>query len=536
MKNLKMRRVAQVIAVALFLVLTVSLGVLCAQAEESCAHAEGFENGFCIGCGGAQAAPLKDGVYEISNAGHLYYVAQQMRTKGDAMLQAKLLCNITVNAKLLNASGQPRTNAKLWVPIGSGTTPVTNVVLDGQGYYISGLYAKYEDGRDVGLFGYTLDGVVVKNLGIIDSYFYSDSGFVGGIIANAKGTAQLQYCFVDATLESAVGGVGGIAGALDASDNPCTVQYCYTTHSNFVYGAHASTVITNGYYRAESETDSFDGTAYYDADFKLADEATLLEKLSEGDKTWVIGCHTGKPALRADHVYAYVCTPECTVCGDTNREDQAPHIYSNECDRSCNVCTRVSPAPVEHQAVYTCSTVCRYCGETIPKKTEHQYSTVCDATCDCGYVREEIPHKYRSICDDTCDQCHDVRVAEAHAYDNNCDNACNNTGCGATRSAPHAYTGVCDDLCDTCGAKRTAGHVYGEYTVTREPGVFRNGEKTSTCSICGHVDVQPIARTGAQTWVVVVIGVATGLVLSIGGFALYWFVIKKRTFADFLGK
>ncbi len=535
MKNLKMRRVAQVIAVALFLVLTVSLGVLWAQAQESCSHAEGFENGFCIGCGGAQAAPLKDGVYEISNAGQLYYVAQQMRTKSDALMQAKLTCNITVNAQLLNASGQPRPNAKLWVPIGNGTTPATNIVLDGQGYYISGLYAKYEDGRDVGLFGYTLDGVVVKNLGIIDSYFYSDSGFVGGIIANAKGTAQIQYCFVDATLESAVGGVGGIAGALDASDDPCTVGYCYTTYSKFVHGAHASTVITNGYYRAESESDSFDGTAYYDADFKLADESTLLERLSEGDKTWVNGCRTGKPALRVDHVYTYVCTPECEICGDTNREDQAPHSYSNECDRSCNICTRINPAPVEHLAIYPCGTVCRYCDETIPQKEGHTYSSACDATCDCGYMREEVPHVYYYVCDSVCKQCLDVRVGAQHVYDNACDNMCN-YNCGTTRQAPHAYTGVCDDLCDTCGAKRTAGHVYGEYTVTREPGALRNGEQTRTCAICGHVDVQPIARTGVQTWVVVVIGVGAGLVLSVGGFALYWFVIKKRSLADFLGK
>jgi hypothetical protein len=536
MKILKMRHMAQILTVVLVLALTVSLGVLCAQAESSCAHAEGYENGFCIGCGEVQAAPLEDGVYEISNAGQLYYVAQKMRTKTDAMLHAKLTCNVTVNAQLLNAAGQPRAGARLWTPVGNSTTPATNIVLDGQGYYISGLYAKYEDGRDVGLFGYTLNGVTVKNLGIIDSYFYSDSGFVGGIVANAKGTAQIQYCFVDATLESLMSGAGGIAGALDASGDGCTVKYCYTTFSAIAHGAHADTVFENCFYRADSETDSFDGTEYYDADSKLADESTLLENLSGGDKTWVIGCRTGKPALRADHVYAYVCTPECTVCGDPNRADQAPHTYTNECDRSCNVCTRINPAPVEHLAIYPCGTVCRYCGETIPQAKKHQYTDACDDTCDCGHVREQVPHVYKSVCDTTCEKCDHVREAEPCAYDNDCDNTCNNEGCGMTRRAPHAYSAVCDEDCNACGAKRTTTHTYGEFTVTKAAGTLRNGEQTRTCSVCGHVDVQVIPRTGMATGAVVLIGVGVGLVLSVGGFALYWFVFKKRSFAEFLGK
>ncbi len=538
MKNLKMRRVAQILTVALVVALTVSLGVLCAQAAD-CAHGEGFENGFCISCGGAQEAPLKEGVYEISNAGQLYYVAQQMRTKGSTLLQAKLTCNVTVNTQLLNAAGQPRTGAKLWTPVGSGTTPATNIVLDGQGHYISGLYAKYEDGRDVGLFGYTLDGVVVKNLGIIDSYFYSDNGFVGGIIANAKGETQISYCYVDATLESPVDQAGGIAGALDSAvgATPSEAKYCYTTYSKVVKGAAGGSVLEACYYRADSETDAFDGTECFDADFKLADESTLLEALCKGNKTWVKSCYTGKPALLADHVYAYVCTPECTVCGDTNRVDQAAHTYDNECDRSCNVCTRINPEPVVHLALYPCGTVCRYCGATFPAAKGHQYSTACDDTCDCGYVREQVPHVYDFPCDSVCKQCHDVRVGADHAYDNACDSTCN-YNCGTTRQAMHVYDAVCDETCKVCGGKRNAAvaHIYGDFTVTKAPGALRNGEQTRTCSVCGHVDVQVIARTGVPVWVIVLSGVGAGLVLSVGGFALYWFVIKKRTLAEFLGK
>jgi LPXTG-motif cell wall-anchored protein len=105
-----------------------------------------------------------------------------------------------------------------------------------------------------------------------------------------------------------------------------------------------------------------------------------------------------------------------------------------------------------------------------------------------------------------------------------------------TRRALHAYSAVCDEDCNACGAKRTTTHTYGEFTVTKAAGTLRNGEQTRTCSVCGHVDVQVIPRTGMATGAVVLIGVGVGLVLSVGGFALYWFVFKKRSFAEFLGK
>lgn len=535
MKALKMRHAAWCLALVLLLALALALCVLPAGAED-CQHAEGYENGFCIGCGDTQQAPLNEGVYEISNAGQLYWFADQLRAKQPApLMKARLMCNITVNADLLNADGQPRTGARPWVPLGDATNVMTGVELNGQGYYISGLYARCEDGddHDVGLFG-KASFVVVKNLGIVDSYFRSYSGFVGGIIANAADASQIDHCYVAATLESGNnGGIGGIAGALEKDTVPCAVSYCYTTYSAAIYGANAETVIVNCFYRAESETDSLGGTAYYKADLTLDDGTKLADALALGSTAWVKNCRTGLLALKTEHVYAYVCTSECTVCGDTDRADQAAHKYDNECDRSCNVCGRVNPAEVNHVAYQTCGTVCRYCGETIPALTAHQYSDACDPTCDCGFERDVVPHLYDDDCDSRCNLCGEIREAVPHKYENSCDRVCD---CGVTRPIAHTYDNGCDADCNVCGEKRAAEHAFGEYVVTKEATALRNGEQERTCTVCGHKETQTIARLGVATWIIVLGGVGTGLVLSVGGFALFWFVIKKRTFADFLGK
>ncbi len=534
MKIFKMRRAAW--ALALMLLLTLAVCVLPAGAQDFCEHAEGYVNGFCIGCDAAQEAPLNEDVYEISNAGQLYWFAAQVRDRVDPSntIKGKLMDNITVNADLLDASGQPRADSKRdWEPIGNSTTPAQNIMLDGQGYYISGLYAKYEDGRDVGFFGNTTGGVMVQNLGIIDSYFYSDNGFVGGIVGNAADYTQMQFCYVDATLESPVNHVGGIAGALDSTGViPCGARYCYTTYSKFVHGATGDTAFTNCFYRAESETDAFAGTAYYKADLTLDDGTSLAEALALESTTWEKSCRTGLLALKVEHVYAYACTPECTVCDDTNRADQAPHTYDNDCDAGCNVCSRIRQVG-EHQRYTTCGAVCRICGAEIGAKTLHQYSNECDKTCDCGFERDVVPHLYDDACDNKCNLCNEFREAVPHKYESACDRVCE---CGMTRPPVHTYDNVCDADCNVCGEKRTAGYVFGDYVVTKAATALRNGEQEHTCTVCGYKETQVIARLGVATWIIVLGGVGAGLVLSVGGFALYWFVIKKRTLAQFFGK
>ena len=93
---------------------------------------------------------------------------------------------------------------------------------DGQGHTISGvnMYKSSSDGDTVGLFGFTNAGEVsiFQNLIIKDSYFESEAGAVGALIAQtAGGSTEIYNVYVDADVEivandSYVGGIIGHVG------------------------------------------------------------------------------------------------------------------------------------------------------------------------------------------------------------------------------------------------------------------------------------------------------------------------------------
>ena len=82
----------------------------------------------------------------------------------------------------------------------------------------------------------------------------------------------------------------------------------------------------------------------------------------------------------------------------------------------------------------------------------------------------------------------------------------------------HAYDNVCDTTCNTCGEERTpADHV--------------DEDENNTCDICGSEIPKDGLSGGA------IAGIVTGsvVVLGIGGFSLFWFVIKKKKWSDLIG-
>ncbi len=74
-------------------------------------------------------------------------------------------------------------------------------------------------------------------------------------------------------------------------------------------------------------------------------------------------------------------------------------------------------------------------------------------------------------------------------------------------------TATCTEkaVCEVCGES------YGELATSHD---YENG----ICALCGEAEV----NDGLETWVIVLIVVASVLVLAGGGFAVYWFVIRKK--------
>ena len=204
--------------------------------KETETHSIG-ENGFCACNEVYQPADLttdkydmdgdgsKDAVYEISNAGQLYWFAGLVNgtlsgETQNASANAVLTADIVVNKNVLKSDGTVNEGTfKEWTPIATSASPYTGI-FDGQNHTISGLYFNQEDSYDVGLFG--RNNGKIANAGILDSYFYGTSK-VGGVCGNNY-TGTITNCYNTGSV-SGLGTLGGVSGYNDTGN----ITNCYNT-------------------------------------------------------------------------------------------------------------------------------------------------------------------------------------------------------------------------------------------------------------------------------------------------------------------
>ena len=219
------------------------------------------ENGFCACDNVYQPAELttdkydidedgsKDEVYEISNAGQLYWFAGLVNGTLDGVEQntlanAILTANITVNENLLDSlqydtEGNVSNESDFisWTPIadcmGNNITQYSGT-FDGNNKTVSGLYFN-GDSTCIGLFGSSESDGNIKNVGVVDSYFKGND-HVGGVCGNNAGTITNCYNAGNLTAIESSATVGGICGY----NNGGTVTNCYNTGTVTATGSVAS--------------------------------------------------------------------------------------------------------------------------------------------------------------------------------------------------------------------------------------------------------------------------------------------------------
>ncbi|MCF0184488.1 MAG: hypothetical protein HUK01_09170, partial [Bacteroidaceae bacterium] len=181
-----------------------------------------YDNGFCSVCGDYQPATKNaDDVYEIANAGQLYWFAQKVNG-GQSGINGMLVDNIVVNDSVLKTDGSLCDNNstfRVWTPIGYDYW--YKGIFDGQGHTISGLYVNNTNMASVGLFGEIDNTAKIKNVGVVDSYFRAD-GRVGGI--GGANCGSLSNCYNTGTVSGNNEMVGGVCGFSDGS-----LFNCYNT-------------------------------------------------------------------------------------------------------------------------------------------------------------------------------------------------------------------------------------------------------------------------------------------------------------------
>lgn len=236
--------------------------------EEECKH-EGIEitfnsNGFgnCPKCNATVYQPavettdkydidndsMKETVYEISNAGQLYWFAGLVNGTLDGIEQntlanAILTANITVNENLLDSlqydtEGNVSNGSDFisWTPIADcmeDHITLYSGTFDGNNKTVSGLYFNDNSTR-IGLFGSSEADGNIKNVGVVDSYFKGND-FVGGVCGRNDGTITNCYNAGNLTAIESSATIGGICGY-----NSGTVTNCYNTGTVTATGQVAS--------------------------------------------------------------------------------------------------------------------------------------------------------------------------------------------------------------------------------------------------------------------------------------------------------
>ena len=352
-------------------------------------------DGFCISCDGYQQAALtndqydingdgkKDNVYEISNAGQLYWFAALVNgklpdTEKNANANAILKKDIIVNSDVVvdGVLAKDTSGFRSWTPIGDYNN--YGGVFDGQGHTVNGLYINDTNKSLVGLCSVLDDSGCIKNLGIEDSYFNVNS-LVGGVAAHNCGTITDCYCNGVLVANSTVGGIvsrndgiimncnavtkitakneaGGIAGS-----NSGTITNCYSipeitaeNEKGEIAGSNYRT-ITNCYYLSDEETNGDNGVTGKTKEQFASGEVAFRLQNEENETVWgqAIGMDS-YPVLGGERVYKIGTYKGCEgaprekitdTYSNSDKNIYEPHkddgsqggtAYDNKCD-ICNM-------------------------------------------------------------------------------------------------------------------------------------------------------------------------------------------------------
>ena len=323
----------------------------------------------------------KDEVYEISNAGQLYWFAalvnRDIIQSYSVGYNAVLTKDIIVNKNVLDEEGNLSSNSenfRKWIPIGIGDNSLNNYwyngIFDGQGHTISGLYCNSSNAQRFGFVNNADSKSEIRNLSFVDLYFAGDA-WIGSFVFQNKG--KIENCFVSGKLEAFNqygGSLGGICvqnhgtitkcqsvvelkttwdlasicsanygtgiiencygkgGEYAISYNQGKIKNCYSINSKGGIARNEKIgtvgVVENSYYVGNDGEYICSGTLKTEEQFASGEVAYLLQGNQE-EKIW--GQEIGKdayPVLGGTKVYQ---SKKYMAC---NREYIKEYVYSND--------------------------------------------------------------------------------------------------------------------------------------------------------------------------------------------------------------
>ena len=308
------------------------------------------ENGFCENDDTHyQPANYNEEIekYEISNAGQLYWFAEQVNS-GDTSLNAVLTTDIVVNETVLAADGflgaDPDT-LRMWRSIGDDDTEnIFKGIFDGQGHTISGLYFSNDSNESdvmcASLFGFSAG--IIQNVGLEDSYFnyyYAKidgqlivSGVAAGICAANNG--QIVNCYNAGTILGY-----GASGICVINSGNGSIENCYNTGVIRGFGLVAGICNLN----AGSMKDCYNNNS----DITVMTDSTIIDENDE--KSYASGiCNINDSSGRIENCYHVGQVSGADVNNNicNHNEGQIENSYYD-----CNICDKDAITQNESSAV-----------------------------------------------------------------------------------------------------------------------------------------------------------------------------------------
>ncbi len=493
----------------------------------------------CAFCGSAAAPKLYGGVYYVSSANHMYWLAEQINGGSiTGALNIELVNDITISSD------------RAWTPIAQANGQSS--VFEGNGHTITlNLVSETASSSGYGLFS-NLNYSTVRNLVLDGSVTANTTDNVGALAASAyRTTFENIVSFVDVTNTCTTGGyAGGIVGYYGGKHDAANNQYSklvncavyadvvgynagglighswngtqYYDMTNCLYmgnvtanGGAAGAIV--GYQETDSNTCTFtnvfwnetDGLGFYgrrDTENQVYNNtaARTSEEFASGAIAWELngGVTDGSQVwyqLLDEDDYPLLSGPTVYsgynhVCSDTEP------IYSNAANY-------LRDTPADHTYETGCSTTCMYCGAERTTDIEHtveerqdatqhwKYCTVCGVTWDVGdhdircQDNEDGTHTY------SCSVCGYVQKTEYHNFeDKDLGDGTHITQCSdclLTKGDPVAHTLVTSDTgegshithCETCTYTEQYAETHSMVYVEQEGGTHKY-----YCTECDYVE------------------------------------------------
>mgnify|MGYP003292157327 CR=1 FL=1 len=216
----------------------------------------------------------------------------------------------------------------------------------------------------------------------------------------------------------------------------------------------------------------------------------------------------------------FITNPDVFLPSEAGHEEIAATIYNT----LFHTCAHVAE---EEDGDCTTAVSCVLCGEILVEAAEEHTLVVIPAVESTCAKAGSTEGSYCSVCDMVIVE-PEATPLKDHEFDNTCDNSCNNCLAKNPKYEGHKYDNNCDEECNVChGIRRTLGHVFGEWTVSKEATKKEQGQEYRECIHCGEIEIRSTAKLPTNNTAVIVV---TSSVVGAGGagFAGYWFIFRKR--------